>query len=107
VRQAIPIGPAEVLKSQVFTHFQHQGREYLVVVCEGQITVFRNQCPHQGRAMLEPELEEGAIVCDHHSAAFDARSGEVADAVGHLGLEPLPRVPSAIRDGILYLTESD
>lgn len=85
----LPLGSHADLLSRTFTSLQLGSIPVLVVSHQGRLSAFVNRCSHQERPMLTPTLEEGSIVCDHHSAAFSARDGRVTDSMGWYRLAPL------------------
>ncbi len=76
---------------------------------DGQLSAWRNVCPHQGRALnWAPDKflfsEHGLLVCCHHGATFDLSDGRCTD--GPCKGAELKAVPVTIRDDRVYLADS-
>jgi len=66
------------------------GKAVLVVLWEGKVYAYRNQCPHMGMPLDRGKItENGVLVCPWHGFRFDVSSGECLTA-SHVQLEPYP-----------------
>ena len=82
----------------------------LLVRIDGEYRAYGPACPHQEAPLAEGTLHEGRIRCPWHQSVFDARGGghravhRLADRQAGMrwspgGLEPMPRVRCAVKDG--------
>ena len=53
------------------------GRKIAVTVDDGQVYAFDDVCTHAQCSLSGGEVEDGAVVCPCHFAAFELRTGEV------------------------------
>lgn len=72
----------------------------------GQIRVYVNACPHQGRNLAYAPNEflfnpDGALICPHHGACFDLATGECLE--GPCQGAALTSIEIVVRDGTVYL----
>lgn len=72
----------------------------------GDLTAWRNVCPHQGRALnWAPDRflfsPDGLLVCSHHGASFELPSGLCLD--GPCKGANLTPVAVTVEDGTVYL----
>jgi nitrite reductase/ring-hydroxylating ferredoxin subunit len=83
------------------------GPEYLMLFRRnGQLSAWRNVCPHQGRALnWAPDQflfsSDGLLVCAHHGASFELEGGQCVTGPCMGG--GLTRVPVFVEDGRVYL----
>lgn len=76
---------------------EHDGVPYGVFRVDGELRAFVVACSHKERAIVPLRLRKGCIVCPHHGATFDPRTGEVVDPHGNdvpSGLERVAIVAS-------------
>lgn len=69
--------------------FAHGAHDMLLVLVEGKIMAFRNQCPHMGHPLDRGLVDGNFITCPGHGFRFDLTSGECITAP-HVQLEPFP-----------------
>lgn len=62
---------------------EHDGVPYGVFRVDGELRAFVMACSHKDRAIVPLRLRKGCIVCPHHGATFDPRTGEVVDPHGN------------------------
>lgn len=65
---------------------------YAVVVQDGRPCAFVAACSHKDLALVPLRLKKGALVCPHHGARFDPRTGACIDDAGKdvpRGLHPV------------------
>jgi nitrite reductase/ring-hydroxylating ferredoxin subunit len=55
---------------------------YAVVAHEGKPCAFVASCSHKDLALVPLRLKKGALVCPHHGARFDPRTGACVDDAG-------------------------
>lgn len=55
--------------------FRIDGREWLLVQDEGQVSVFESRCPHMGASLNGASVEAGALRCPRHGMTFSLRDG--------------------------------
>ncbi|MHB1191686.1 MAG: Rieske (2Fe-2S) protein [Longimicrobiales bacterium] len=67
---------------------------------DGDIYALEDQCSHQEYPLADGELDGGDVVCLHHGARFDARSGMNK---GLPAVRPVKVFPVQIRDGDIYV----
>lgn len=72
---------------------------FVVINVDQKISVFRNECAHQGRPLDGGLLEDGTLTCPWHGMTFDASSGECLSAPG----AQLTPVPTRIDDGFIWI----
>ena len=53
-----------------------QGHNLLLTNVDGQYYALASKCTHMGADLCGGKLENGAIICPKHGAAFDVASGE-------------------------------
>ncbi len=53
------------------------GRKVAVTVDDGQVYAFDDECTHAQCSLSGGEVEDGAVICPCHFAAFDISTGEV------------------------------
>lgn len=53
------------------------GRKLAVTVDDGQVFAFDDACTHAQCSLFGGEVEDGAVVCPCHFAAFDITTGAV------------------------------
>ena len=53
------------------------GRKLAVTVDDGQVYAFDDACTHAQCSLSGGEVEDGAVICPCHFAAFDISTGEV------------------------------
>lgn len=75
---------------------------------EGELTAWRNVCPHQGRALNWAPgqflfTDTGLLVCTHHGASFSLPAGECVS--GPCQGAKLTAVPVTVKDGRVYLDD--
>jgi nitrite reductase/ring-hydroxylating ferredoxin subunit len=75
---------------------------------DGQLTAWRNVCPHQGRSLNWAPDEflfgpEGLLICSHHGATFELPSGNCVD--GPCKGARLTSVGIRVEEGWVYLDE--
>ncbi len=76
------------------------GDESFVATVVGRsVSVFRNECVHQGLSLDGGSLADGVVQCPWHGFRFDATSGECITAPG----AQLTAVPARIDDGVLWI----
>lgn len=63
--------------------------DILLVLIEGKVMAFRNQCPHMSMPLHEGQIEGSVITCPWHGFQFDLSTGEGV-TVPHIQLEPFP-----------------
>ena len=59
------------------TSVEVDGRTIAVTVVDGEPYAFDDTCTHAQASLSGGEVEDGAVVCPLHSAAFDIATGEV------------------------------
>ncbi|KTT63949.1 hypothetical protein NS383_17695 [Pseudomonas oryzihabitans] len=49
-----------------------------ILLCQARQSVYavENRCPHQGKPMDGALVRKGQVICPHHGARFDLRTGE-------------------------------
>ncbi len=67
---------------------------------EGTVYALEDQCSHQKYPLSDGELDGSDVVCLHHGARFDARSGKNK---GLPAVRPVKVFPVQIRDGDIYV----
>lgn len=67
---------------------------------DGDIYALEDQCSHQEYPLADGELDGGDVVCLHHGARFDARSGKNK---GLPAVRPVRVFPVQVRDGDIYV----
>ena len=67
---------------------------------EGTVYALEDQCSHQEYPLADGELDGSDVVCLHHGARFDARSGRNK---GLPAVRPVKVFPVQIRDGDIYV----
>ncbi|NJD19857.1 MAG: non-heme iron oxygenase ferredoxin subunit [Gemmatimonadetes bacterium] len=67
---------------------------------EGTVYALEDQCSHQEYPLADGELDGGDVLCVHHGARFDARSGRNK---GLPAIRPVKVFPVEIRDGDIYV----
>jgi 3-phenylpropionate/trans-cinnamate dioxygenase ferredoxin subunit len=67
---------------------------------DGDIYALEDQCSHQEYPLSDGEIDGGEVVCLHHGARFDARSGKNK---GLPAVRPVKVFPVQIRDGDIYV----
>lgn len=75
---------------------------------DGNLTAWRNACPHQGRALnWAPDKflfsDDGLLVCCHHGATFDLSDGRCTD--GPCKGSALTSVAVSTRDDEVFLVQ--
>lgn len=85
---------------------EHQGQHYFTVRKDGQLYLYRNQCPHLGcnldwQAHQFLDDSGSLIQCCHHGALFLIDSG--ACIAGPCQGESLTAIPFVIQNGQLCL----
>ena len=83
---------------------------FMLFMRDGELTAWRNVCPHQGRSMnWAPDKflfsKSGHLVCCHHGASFDLSDGVCVD--GPCKGAALTAVPVIIEDEQVFLSRSD
>ena len=77
------------------------GSEVVIVVSSGGISVFADECPHQGLPLSAGSLgADGTITCPFHGAQFSATTGA---CVCGPATDDLPRFASTIAEGSLRI----
>lgn len=72
---------------------------FVAAKVDNRISVFRNECVHQGLTLDGGSLEDGCLVCPWHGFTFDASSGECISAPG----AQLQQVPTRMDGGHLWI----
>lgn len=72
---------------------------FVLINHDGRISVFRNECVHQGRSLDGGSLVDGVITCPWHGFRFDAGSGECISAPN----AQLAPIPTRIDDGHVWI----
>lgn len=72
---------------------------FVLISHDGRISVFRNECVHQGRSLDGGSLVDGVIMCPWHGFRFDAGSGECISAPN----AQLAPIPTRIDDGHVWI----
>ena len=60
----------------------------------------RDQCSHEDLEIGEGEVEDHALICPHHGARFDLRTGK---ALTLPAVEDIPVYPVRVREGMIEL----
>lgn len=72
---------------------------FVAVELDGRISVFRNECVHQGLSLDGGLLDDGVITCPWHGFRFDASSGECISAPN----AQLTQIPTRIDDDHVWI----
>jgi nitrite reductase/ring-hydroxylating ferredoxin subunit len=83
-------------------HAEIAGWPVLIIRDGDDFHAFHNRCPHTGVRMNAARVHEHALVCPHHLAYFDLRSGQCRanpPSGGLDGLSPLTRYEIRLTDG--------
>ncbi len=75
----------------------------IITQVDQQISVFRNECVHQGLPLDGGTLCDGVLQCPWHGFSFDAVSGECISAPG----AQLQALPARIEDGVVWVRSTD
>ncbi len=87
--------PAGTLKSA-------SARMHLFVLAnvDGDVYALEDRCSHQEFPLSDGELDGSDLLCVHHGARFDARTGKNK---GLPAVRPVKSFPVEIRDGEIYV----
>jgi 3-phenylpropionate/trans-cinnamate dioxygenase ferredoxin subunit len=86
------------------------GRGVLLEVADERIALFRigdsvhaigDRCSHAEASLAEGEIFDGEVECPRHGSPFDLLTGE---PVSLPATTSVPVYPTAVRNGIVYLT---
>jgi nitrite reductase/ring-hydroxylating ferredoxin subunit len=58
------------------------GFQLAVFRLAGEITAIDSTCPHAGANLAGGSVEEGCVICPHHSWAFRLDNGQMRDSPG-------------------------
>ena len=58
--------------------FMVDGRELLFTNVEGSIFCMENMCPHRQARLSDGLLEGEQVICGHHGAEFNVKTGKVS-----------------------------
>lgn len=77
----------------------------LIVVVRHQGTVYAvaGECPHQGAALVDADIEDGTITCCLHFWKWTLADGQPVEEAE----TPLPTYPVIVRDGEVLLQGED
>ncbi len=53
------------------------GKDVLLVNCEGAFYALNNRCPHMGGSLANGKLEGHTVTCPRHGTQIDVRNGSV------------------------------
>ena len=73
----VSIGRADDFAANSLRVVKVDGEEVVVARVEGAFYAFSNYCPHDELPMVSSYFVDCAVVCVHHGAAFDVRTGDV------------------------------
>jgi Fe-S cluster biogenesis protein NfuA/nitrite reductase/ring-hydroxylating ferredoxin subunit len=72
---------------------------FVVTNVDNKISVFRNQCVHQGLSLDGGLMTDGVLTCPWHGFTFDATTGECISSPG-AQLQP---IPARVDDGQVWI----
>ena len=83
--------------------FRHQGRQILLIACDGALFATANRCPHEGYPLSEGALGADCVLtCNWHNWKFDLRSAQTL-----LGRDQLHHYRLEVRAGEIFIDLKD
>jgi nitrite reductase/ring-hydroxylating ferredoxin subunit len=105
--EKIRVSSLDDLAEMIPVCLTHQGVPYCVIKTSQGVKAFIAICPHEGKVMNPPLVNDGCLVCPFHKVAFDAISGEVREARKKRLPGGLSQVRAEILDEVVYLISSE
>ena len=81
-----------------------EGEPVLLVNVEGEIFAISDRCSHADTSLSTGEVKGHQIMCPHHGAKFDLRTGEAFTVPA---VAPVESFEVHVEDGELFLEEKE
>lgn len=80
-----------------------EGTEVLLLRHQGCVHAIENRCSHDGSDLSQAVLDtDGHLICPHHGARFDLRSGAALCAPAY---EPVTVFPVRVEAGVIQVRD--
>ncbi len=92
--------PVEELLDGERLFIELNGTPIVIFCLADEFYAIRDECSHEALEIGDGELEGYELICPHHGARFDLRTGE---ALSLPAVEAVPVYPLRVREGMLEL----